>query len=174
MKRATVDLWVGVFVAIGLLSVAFLSLKVANLTSASGDTTYTLYADFDNIGALKVKAPVKSSGVVVGRVVSIGLDKDTYRAHVTLSLDSQYQFSRDASAEILTSGLLGEQYIGVTQGGDEDVLKPGEKFTLVSSALVLEQLIGKFMTSMAEKPATTTPAPAPAPAPAPMPVPTTP
>lgn len=153
MKRATIDLWVGVFVAIGLLSVAFLSLKVANLAGGSSSATYTLYADFDNIGGLKVKAPVKSSGVVVGRVTDITLDKKTYRAHVAMALDTQYQFSRDASAEILTSGLLGEQYIGVTQGGDEDVLAAGQKFTLVSSALVLEQLIGKFMTSMAEKPA---------------------
>jgi phospholipid/cholesterol/gamma-HCH transport system substrate-binding protein len=156
MKRATIDLWVGVFVAIGLLSVAFLSLKVANLTNSSSDATYTLYADFDNIGGLKVKAPVKSSGVVVGRVTNISLDKTTYQAHVAMALDTQYQFSRDASVEILTSGLLGEQYVGVTQGGDEEMLKPSEKFTIVSSALVLEQLIGKFMTSIAEKPAGTT------------------
>ncbi|MEZ5539287.1 MAG: outer membrane lipid asymmetry maintenance protein MlaD [Pseudomonadales bacterium] len=160
MKRATIDLWVGVFVAIGLLSVAFLSLKVANLTGSSGGATYTLYADFDNIGGLKVKAPVKSSGVVVGRVADISLDKETYRAHVALTMDASYQFSHDASAEILTSGLLGEQYIGVTQGGDEETLKPGDKFTLVSSALVLEQLIGKFMTSMAEKPVSQSAAPA--------------
>jgi phospholipid/cholesterol/gamma-HCH transport system substrate-binding protein len=153
MKRATIDLWVGIFVAIGLASVAFLSLKVANLTSVNSKATYSVYADFDNIGGLKVKAPVKSSGVVVGRVTSIELNKDTYQAHVTLALDTEYHFSRDASAEILTAGLLGEQYIGVTQGGDEELLQAGGRFTLVSSALVLEQLIGKFMTSMAEKPA---------------------
>lgn len=152
MKRVTIDLWVGIFVAIGLLSIAFLSLKVANLTSASGGATYNLYADFDNIGGLKVKAPVKSSGVVVGRVANIELNKETYQAHVTLALNTTYQFSQDASVEILTAGLLGEQYIGVTQGGDEEVLKEGGRFSLVSSALVLEQLIGKFMTSMAEKP----------------------
>ena len=153
MKRVTIDLWVGIFVAIGLLSMAFLSLKVANLTGASGGAIYNVYADFDNIGGLKVKAPVKSSGVVVGRVASIELNKETYQAHVTLAINTQYQFSSDASVEILTAGLLGEQYIGVTQGGDETVLKEGGRFTLVSSALVLEQLIGKFMTSMAEKPA---------------------
>jgi phospholipid/cholesterol/gamma-HCH transport system substrate-binding protein len=153
MKRVTIDLWVGVFVAIGLVSVAFLSLKVANLTGVSGESTYNVYADFDNIGGLKVKAPVKSSGVVVGRVAKIELNKDTYQAHVTLALNTQYHFSNDASVEILTAGLLGEQYIGVTQGGDEAVLKEGGRFTLVSSAMVLEQLIGKFMTSMAEKPA---------------------
>ena len=153
MKRATIDLWVGIFVAIGLLSMAFLSLKVANLTGASGGAIYNVYADFDNIGGLKVKAPVKSSGVVVGRVASIELNKETYQAHVTLAINTQYQFSSDASVEILTAGMLGEQYIGVTQGGDETVLQEGGRFTLVSSALVLEQLIGKFMTSMAEKPA---------------------
>ncbi|HQQ63135.1 MAG TPA: outer membrane lipid asymmetry maintenance protein MlaD [Pseudomonadales bacterium] len=153
MKRATIDLWVGIFVAIGLASVSFLSLKVANLTASNGGPTYTLSAEFDNIGGLKVKAPVKSSGVVVGRVTKIELNPKTYRAHVTLLMNSQYQFSHDASAEILTAGLLGEQYIGLTQGGDEAVLKEGDRFTLTSSALVLEQLIGKFMTTLAEKPA---------------------
>ncbi|PXX39841.1 MULTISPECIES: outer membrane lipid asymmetry maintenance protein MlaD [Aquitalea] len=147
MKRSTIDLWVGLFVALGIAAVVFMSLKVANLTPQSADQTYTLYADFDNIGGLKVKAPVKEAGVVVGRVGAIQLDTKTYRARVTLNLDKQYTFSRDASAEILTAGLLGEQYIGLLQGGDPDVLKAGEHITLTSSALVLEQLIGKFMTS---------------------------
>ncbi|BBF88040.1 uncharacterized ABC transporter, periplasmic component YrbD [Aquitalea magnusonii] len=147
MKRSTIDLWVGLFVAIGIAAVVFLSLKVANLTPQSADQTYTLYADFDNIGGLKVKAPIKEAGVVVGRVAAITLDTKTYRARVTLNLEKQYTFSRDASAEILTAGLLGEQYIGLLQGGDPDELKPGEHITLTSSALVLEQLIGKFMTS---------------------------
>ena len=147
MKRSTIDLWVGLFVAVGIAAVVFMSLKVANLTPQSADQTYTLYADFDNIGGLKVKAPVKEAGVVVGRVGAIQLDTKTYRARVTLNLDKQYTFSRDASAEILTAGLLGEQYIGLLQGGDPDVLKAGEHITLTSSALVLEQLIGKFMTS---------------------------
>lgn len=153
MKRATIDLWVGIFVAIGLASAAFLSLKVANLTGTSGGANYALYAEFDNIGGLKVKAPIKSSGVVVGRVTGIELNPQNYRAHVSLALDSKFQFSRDTSAEILTAGLLGEQYIGLTQGGDEEVLKSGDRVALTSSAMVLEQLIGKFMTSMAEKPA---------------------
>lgn len=153
MKRVTMDLWVGIFVAIGLASVAFLSLKVANLTSASVGNTYSVYAEFDNIGGLKVKAPVKSAGVVVGRVTAIELNPQTYRARVTLALNAGYEFSRDASVEILTAGLLGEQYLGVTQGGEEEILKEGDRFTLTSSALVLEQLIGKFMTTMAEKPA---------------------
>ncbi|RXZ44055.1 outer membrane lipid asymmetry maintenance protein MlaD [Crenobacter cavernae] len=151
MKRTTIDLWVGVFVAIGIAAVVFLSLKVANLTTVSAEQTYPIVAEFDNIGGLKVKAPVKSAGVVVGRVAAIQLDAKSYRARVSLQLDKQYRFSRDASAEILTSGLLGEQYVGLTQGGDPDDLAAGGQITLTSSAVVLEQLIGKFMTNFAEK-----------------------
>lgn len=154
MKRATIDLWVGVFVAIGIAAVVFLSLKVANLTPQAADQTYRLYAEFDNIGGLKVKAPVKSSGVVVGRVSSISLDTKRYLARVELQMDKRYEFSRDVSAEILTSGLLGEQYIGLAQGGDPDNLKDGDRVEITSSALVLEQLIGKFMTSFAAKDST--------------------
>ena len=153
MKRTTIDLWVGIFVSIGLASVTFLSLKVANLTDSNSGSTYNVYAEFDNIGGLKAKAPVKSSGVVVGRITKIELNTISYRARVTIAINTQYQFSRDVSAEILTAGLLGEQYIGLTQGGEEEILKEGDKVTLTSSALVLEQLIGKFMTNMAEKPA---------------------
>lgn len=151
MKRSTIDLWVGIFVAIGIACITLLSLKVANLTPQSSNATYTLSADFDNIGGLKVKAPVKSSGVVVGRVSDIQLDTQRYVAHVTLTLENRYQFSRDTSAEILTSGLLGEQYVGLTEGGDPDNLKNGERITITQSALVLEQLISKFMLSFAEK-----------------------
>jgi len=150
MKRSIIDLWVGIFVAIGLASVTFLALKVANLTPQSDSNSYTLIAEFDNIGGLKVKAPVKSSGVVVGRVSNIELDTKRYVARATLTLDGQYHFSRDTSAEILTAGLLGEQYVGLVQGGEEENLKPGDRLQLTSSALVLEQLIGKFMTSFAE------------------------
>lgn len=153
MKRSTIDLWVGLFVAIGLAAVTFLSLKVANLTPQSSADTYTLVAEFDNIGGLKVKAPVKMAGVVVGRVADIRLDGKSFRARATLEIDKQYQFSRDVSAEILTSGLLGEQYIGLLQGGDPDNLAAGDSIKLTSSALVLEQLIGKFMLNAAEKPA---------------------
>lgn len=152
MKRTTIDLWVGVFVAIGLASVTFLSLKVANLAGDTGGSTYTVYAEFDNIGGLKVKAPVKSSGVLVGRISDIELNTETYRARVTLEIGTEYEFSRDTSAEILTAGLLGEQYIGLIQGGDLEIVQDGDRFSLTSSALVLEQLIGKFMTSTAEKP----------------------
>ena len=151
MKRSTIDLWVGIFVAIGIAAVTFLSLKVANLTPQSQNQTYALYAEFGNIGGLKVKAPVKSSGVVVGRVTSIQLDTKTYLARVNLEVDKRYTFSSDTSAEILTSGLLGEQYLGLTEGGDEENLKPGDRIQITSSALVLEQLIGKFMLNFAEK-----------------------
>jgi len=150
MKRSIIDLWVGIFVAIGLASVTFLALKVANLTPQNDSNSYTLIAEFDNIGGLKVKAPVKSSGVVVGRVSNIELDTKRYVARATLTLNGQYHFSRDTSAEILTAGLLGEQYVGLVQGGEEENLKPGDRVQLTSSALVLEQLIGKFMTSFAE------------------------
>lgn len=154
MKRATIDLWVGIFAALGCAAVLFLALKTANLTVGSGSNgTYSLYAEFDNIGGLKVKAPVKMAGVVVGRVTDIRLDNKSFRARATLEIDKQYQFSRDVSAEILTSGLLGEQYIGLLQGGDPDNLAAGDTIKLTSSALVLEQLIGKFMLNAAEKPA---------------------
>ena len=154
MKRATIDLWVGIFAALGCAAVLFLALKTANLTVGSGSNgTYSLYAEFDNIGGLKVKAPVKMAGVVVGRVADIRLDGKSFRARATLEIDKQYQFSRDVSAEILTSGLLGEQYIGLLQGGDPDNLAAGDTIKLTSSALVLEQLIGKFMLNAAEKPA---------------------
>lgn len=151
MKRSTIDLWVGIFVAIGIAAVTFLSLKVANLAPQPASQTYTIYAEFGNIGGLKIKAPVKSAGVVVGRVTKIQLDTKRYLARVELSLDKNYQFSRDTSAEILTAGLLGEQYIGLTQGGDEENLKAGERIQITSSAMVLEQLISKFMLSFAEK-----------------------
>ena len=154
MKRATIDLWVGIFAALGCAAVLFLALKTANLTVGSGSNgTYSLYAEFDNIGGLKVKAPVKMAGVVVGRVTDIRLDNKSFRARATLEMDKQYQFSHDVSAEILTSGLLGEQYIGLLQGGDPDNLAAGDTIKLTSSALVLEQLIGKFMLNAAEKPA---------------------
>ncbi len=157
MKKTTIDLWVGIFVAIGLLSVGFLSLKVANLTTTSSGDTYVLYAEFDNVGGLKIKAPVKAAGVVVGRVAGINLDSKTYRARVTMLINSKYTFSRDAGAEILTAGLLGEQYMGISEGGDSETLKNGDTITITSSALVLEQLIGKLLTSFSAKPATDKP-----------------
>ncbi|MCP2040366.1 phospholipid/cholesterol/gamma-HCH transport system substrate-binding protein [Neisseria sp. HSC-16F19] len=151
MKKQTLETLVGLFVALGLAAVVFLSFRVAGGTGiGSSAPTYTLYAQFSDIGGLKVKAPVKSAGVVVGRVGNIQLDPESYWAKVTLNMDAQYRFSTDVSAQILTSGLLGEQYIGLMQGGDVDDLADGDVITITSSALVLEQLIGKFMTSFAE------------------------
>lgn len=151
MKKQTLETLVGLFVALGLAAVVFLSFRVAGGTGIGGQApTYTLYAQFSDIGGLKVKAPVKAAGVVVGRVGDIRLDPETYWAKVTLNMDTQYRFSTDVSAQILTSGLLGEQYIGLMQGGDVDELADGDMITITSSALVLEQLIGKFMTSFAE------------------------
>ncbi len=157
VQRGTIDLWVGVFAVIGLGALLFLALKVANLTSiGSGVQSYVVYADFDNIGGLKVRAPVKAAGVLVGRVESIALDTKTMRARATLALNSEYRFSKDVSAQILTAGLLGEQYIGLLDGGDEVQLAAGDKIDITSSALVLEDLVGKFMLSFAEKPTNST------------------
>ena len=151
MKRATIDLWVGIFALIGFGAILFLALKVANLTTTSTGTTYTVVADFDNIGGLKVRAPVKAAGVIVGRVTDIRLDTHTMRARVALALDSQYQFARDVAASINTSGLLGEQYVALLDGGDTEMLKAGDRIQITSSAMVLEDFIGKFMTSFAEQ-----------------------
>ena len=159
MKRSTLEIWVGLFVALGIAAVAFLSLRVAQGTpwGNTAQQNYTVYADFSDIGGLKVKAPVRAAGVLVGRVSDIQLDPKSYQAKVSLSLDGKYQFSSDVSAQILTSGLLGEQYIGLVQGGDMDDLKAGDTITLTSSAMVLENLIGKFMTSFTEKNAQSSP-----------------
>jgi phospholipid/cholesterol/gamma-HCH transport system substrate-binding protein len=145
MNRTTLDLWVGAFVAAGFGALLFLALKVGNLASFSTGNTYDVQANFDNIGGLKVRAPVKSAGVVVGRVVYIGFDNQTYQATVTLDLDSKYHFPRDTSAKILTSGLLGEQYIGLEAGGASKMLENGDHLRLTQSALVLENLISQFL-----------------------------
>lgn len=149
MKRNALDLWVGVFVAIGLGALLFLALKVGNLGSFSAAKTYLIEANFDNIGGLKKRAPVKSAGVVVGRVEDIGFDTKTYEAAVTMSIDSRYEFPKDTSAKILTSGLLGEQYVGLSAGGDTAMLKDGDALKLTQSAVVLENLISQFLFSKA-------------------------
>lgn len=149
MKRSTLDLWVGVFVAIGFGALLFLSLKVANLTSFDTGDVYKVKARFDNIGGLKVRAPVKSAGVVVGRISDIQFMTDTYEAEVVMSIDTRYPFPRDTSAKILTSGLLGDQYVGLQAGGDTVNLKTGETLKLTQSAIVLESLIGQFLYSKA-------------------------
>lgn len=146
MRRALIDLWVGLFVAIGMIAISFLAFQSANLTNQSKEESYTLYAEFDNVGNLAIRAPVKSSGVVIGRVIDIQLDTKKYLAKVTFSVNNRYRFSRDVSAEILTAGLLGEQYINLTQGVEPSYIEPNEQVTLTSSAVVLEQLIDKFIT----------------------------
>jgi phospholipid/cholesterol/gamma-HCH transport system substrate-binding protein len=145
MNRLTLDLWVGFFVAVGLASLIFLALKVGNLSAASTADTYRLEARFDNIGALKVRAPVKSAGVVVGRVADIHFDSQNYVAIVTMKMDARYHFPRDTFASILTSGLLGEQYIGLDVGGDSEMLKDGDVIKKTQSAVVIEKLISEFM-----------------------------
>lgn len=145
MTRKELDLWVGIFAVIGIGAMLFLSLKVANLASFTNSDSYQLKAEFDNIGGLKVRAPVKSAGVVVGRVGEIRFDNETFEAVVTMNIDSRYQFPKDTSAKILTSGLLGEQYIGLAAGGDSVNLKSGDTIKLTQSAVVLENLIGQFL-----------------------------
>ena len=146
MKRSLMDFWVGIFVLIGVLAMVFLALRVANITSFGTSASYTLYANFSNIGSLKNDAPVKVSGFTVGRISAIELDPKTYQARVTLTIENKYHFSSDSSAEILTTGLLGEQYIAIQSGAEAQMLRNGEAITLTSSAMVLEQLISKFMT----------------------------
>ena len=151
MSRKLLDLWVGFFVVIGFAALLFLALRVGNLSAANFVETYTLTAKFDNIGGLKVRGPVKSAGVVVGRVAEIRLDPGSYEAQVTLTIDSRYRFPKDTFASILTAGLLGEQYIGLDAGGDEKMMKPGETFGKTQSAVVLEKLIGQFMFNKASE-----------------------
>ncbi|MGL4996969.1 MAG: outer membrane lipid asymmetry maintenance protein MlaD [Deefgea sp.] len=152
MKRGMIDFWVGLFAAAGLAALLFLALQVSSSSSLPATSSYTLVANFENIGGLKPRAPIKSAGVVVGRVTNITLDAERYVARVEMALDSRYQFSRDSSAEILTSGLLGEQYIGITPGAEEKNLAAGDTFKVTSSAIVLEQLISRFLFSQADKP----------------------
>ncbi|HET7774690.1 MAG TPA: outer membrane lipid asymmetry maintenance protein MlaD [Burkholderiaceae bacterium] len=150
MERKSYDFFVGLFVLAGLLALAFLALRAGNLTSSIGSgNTYELTARFDNIGQLKDKAPVKSAGVVVGRIKDIRFDTQTFQATVTLAMDARFQFPKDTTAKILTAGLLGEQYIGLEAGGDPDNLKAGERFARTQSALVLENLISQFLFSKA-------------------------
>ena len=145
MNRATIDLWVGIFVVAGIGGLLFLALKVGNLATFSSAQTYQVQAKFSNIGGLKVRAPVKAAGVVVGRVERIQLDPKTYQALVTMKIDKGYEFTRDTIASILTSGLLGEVYIGLDSGGDTQMLADGARITKTQSAVVLEKLIGQFL-----------------------------
>ena len=145
MDRSKNDVWVGLFVLIGAAAILFLALQSANLLSLSLQPTYRVVAKFDNIGGLKRQAAVKSAGVVVGRVESITFDDKSYQAFVTLAMEKRYAFPKDSSLKILTSGLLGEQYIGVEAGADEKVLAAGDTVGNTQSAVVLENLIGQFL-----------------------------
>jgi phospholipid/cholesterol/gamma-HCH transport system substrate-binding protein len=145
MNRSTIDLWVGIFVTIGLGAIVFLALKVGNLTTLGAQPSYRIVAHFDNIGGLKLRAPVKAAGVVVGRVESVKLDPKTYEAVVTLKVENGFEFSKDTIAAILTSGLLGEVYIGLEAGGDPQMLADGGRIAKTQSAVVLEKLISQFM-----------------------------
>ena len=153
MSRATLDLWVGIFVTIGLGAVVFLALKVGNLTSFNTAPGYRVEARFDNIGGLKLRAPVKAAGVAVGRVVAIRLDPATYQAVVTIRIEHGFEFTADTIASILTSGLLGEVYIGLDVGGDTQLIADGGRIGKTQSAVVLEKLIGQFLFDKAAEPA---------------------
>lgn len=151
MERTTIDLWVGVFTAAGAAALLGLAMKVGNLTSTNIGETYTVTAAFENIGGLKPRAPVKSAGVVVGRVDQIQFDTTRYEALVTLKVDKRYSFPKDTFANIYTAGLLGEQYIGLEAGGDESVLKDGDKITQTQDAVVLEKMISQFLYNKASE-----------------------
>ena len=151
MSRKLLDLWVGFFVVFGFAALLFLALRVGNLSSSNFAETYQLTAKFDNIGGLKVRGPVKSAGVVVGRVTEISFDAETYEAVATLTIDGRYHFPKDTFASILTAGLLGEQYIGLDAGGDEKMLKAGDVVAKTQSAVVLEKLISQFMFNKASE-----------------------
>ena len=145
MDRKILDLWVGIFVAAGLAALLVLALQVSNASTFNTAESYRVIAEFDNIGGLKVRAPVKSAGVLVGRVERIGFDNQKFVARVEMRLDKRYEFPKDTTASILTSGLLGEQYIGLDGGGDTQMLKDGDTLRLTQSAVVLEKLIGQFL-----------------------------
>ena len=145
INRSRIDLAVGFFVAIGVLALVFLALKVGNLVNFSMSEGYRLETRFDNIGGLKVRAPVKSAGVVVGRIEAIQLDSETYEAVIDLRIAPEYRFTKDTIASILTSGLLGEQYISLESGGEAEYLKNGERVMKTQSAMILEKLIGQFL-----------------------------
>ena len=164
MQKSRHDVWIGLFVLVGAAAILFLALKAGNLLSLSFDETYQVVARFDNIGGLKAGAAVKSAGVVVGRVESINFDDKMYQASVLLQMQKRFVFPKDSSAKILTSGLLGEQYIGLEAGADEKTLVAGDTIKATQSAVVLENLISQFLFNKAAD-ASNAPAPQAAPAP---------
>ena len=151
MDRTTIDLWVGIFVALGVAALLGLAMKVGNLTSSKIGDTYSVTAAFENVGSLKPNAPVKSAGVVVGRVDNIAFNPASYEAIVTFKVDKRYAFPKDTFANIYTAGLLGEQYVGLEAGGDEEVLKNGDKISKTQDAIVLEKMISQFLFNKASE-----------------------
>ena len=152
MSTRTIEIMGGLFVAAGIAALFMLAMKVSNLATYGGDEGYSISASFDNIGGLKVRSLVSASGVRVGQVTGIEYDSDGYEARVTMSIDPQYdKFPIDTAASIMTSGLLGEQYVGLQPGAEEEYLKAGSEVELTQSALVLEQIIGQFLYNMAEE-----------------------
>jgi len=150
-RQAKIEIGVGVLVLLSIIALFVIAMKVSNFADLAQDRpTYTLKAHFDNIGGLKVRAPVKLSGVVIGRVASIGIDRSNYRALVTMRIDKAYQLPLDTSASILTSGLLGDQYVGLEPGGDDEYLADGDEIEMTQSALVLENLIGQLMVKLTD------------------------
>src|SRR5947209_6184963 len=145
MERSAIDFWVGIFVIMGFAAFLVLALKVGNFGLDGSKETYSVVAPFSNIGGLKARAPVRASGVTVGRVVAIGFDTNKYEANVKMSIDKKYQFPKDTSASILTSGILGENYIGLDAGAEDEKLKDGDRIAITQSAVVLERLIGQFL-----------------------------
>jgi phospholipid/cholesterol/gamma-HCH transport system substrate-binding protein len=162
MERTTIDLWFGAFVTMGFVALLVLALKVGNLGAERATQTYRVEARFENIGGLKVRGPVRSAGVLVGRVSDIRFDNDKFQAQVSLALDSRYNWPKDTSASILTSGLLGETYVGLEAGGDDKKLAAGDRIQITQSAVVLEKLISQLLFSKAQDSPAPTPAPAPA------------
>jgi len=151
VDRTTIDLWVGIFVALGVAALLGLAMKVGNLTSSKIGETYSVTAAFENVGSLKPRAPVKSAGVVVGRVDNIVFDSKRFEAVVTIKIDKRYAFPKDTFANIYTAGLLGEQYVGLEAGGDEATLKSGDKITKTQDAVVLEKMISQFLFNKASE-----------------------
>ncbi|MGA0023635.1 MAG: outer membrane lipid asymmetry maintenance protein MlaD [Burkholderiales bacterium] len=145
MGRSMLDLWVGIFVVAGITALVILAFKVGNMSSLGSGETYEISANFDNIGGLKPRAPIKSAGVVVGRVKEITFNNERFMAKVTMAIGKDYKFPKDTTASILTSGLLGEQYVGLEGGGDDQLLKSGDNIRLTQSAVVLEKLISQFL-----------------------------
>jgi len=154
MNKTILDFWVGLFVIAGIIALLFLALKVGSMSTVNASDSYEVVARFENIGGLKVRAPVKSAGVVVGRVADIRFDNEKYEAAVTLRLDKRYSFPKDTSAAIMTSGLLGEQYVGLAPGGDSAMLKNNDRILITQDAVVLENLIGQFLYGKAQEGAT--------------------